>query len=353
MLWKRISVALLTAALLAGCSGSKPAEKAPAAPAAEKPAEAKIEKVTLTLSTPDPDSSSITVAAKEFAKVVGEKSKGAIEVKVFPNGSLYNADPNAAVKQLGAGSLDMLVLSTSLYANFDPKFTAVSIPYLFDNTAQLQSYLNGDPGKELLGALDKLEIKGLGLWTRSFRQMTNSKKAITQPDDLKGLKFRVPNNPLWVEFFKAAGAAPTPMAFGEVYNALQLKTIDGQENPIDVPMSAKFYEVQKYVSMTNHMADGWVVGINAKKFAGLSKEAQAVLTASAKEIQDWKVKYDATEDGKALDTLKSKGMEVNTLTADQQKAFVTLAKTLYPKFGELVKDAAFFDKTLKFVGKDK
>ena len=346
MHWKRIVGTVLAASLIAGCSSAATPNKGD-----KKPEERPAQKVTLNLSTPDPDSSSITAAAQQYAKIVGEKSKGAVEVKVYPNGSLYGGDPSAAVKQLGAGSLDMLLLSTSLYANFEPRFTAISIPYLYDSTDQLLEYLNKDPGTTLLGSVDRLGIKGLGLWTRSFRQMTNSKKPITGPQDLKGLRFRVPNNPLWVEFFKAAGAAPVPMAFGEVYNALQLKTIDGQENPIDVPMSAKFYEVQKYLTISNHMADAWVLGINAKKFEGLPKDLQQVLTEAAAETQAWKVKYDNEQDGKAIDFLKGKQMQVNTLSPEQQKSFADLAKTLYPKFAELVKDQDFFAKTLKFVGK--
>ena len=310
-------------------------------------------KVTMNLSTPDPESSSITVSAREFAKVIGEKSKGEIEVKVYPNGSLYGADPSAAVKQLSAGTIDMLLLSTSLYANFQPKFTVMSIPYLFDDTNQFLKYLNGPQGQELLKDLEKVGIRGLGLWTRSFRQITNSRKPITGPDDLKGLKLRVPNNPLWVEFFKAAGATPTPMAFGEVYNALQLKTIDGQENPVDVPMSAKFFEVQKYITISNHMADAWVAGINKAKFEKLTADQQKVLLDAAKELQSWKVKYDKDSDNAALETLKSKGMTANELTSEQQNQFVAISKKLYPTFSALVKDDDFFKATLKFVGKDK
>ncbi len=310
-------------------------------------------KVTLNLSTPDPESSSITAAAREFAKVIGEKSKGEIEVKVYPNGSLYGADPAAAVKQLSAGTIDMLLLSTSLYANFQPKFTVMSIPYLFNDTNQFLKYLNGPQGQELLKDVEKMGIQGLGLWTRSFRQITNSRKPITGPDDLKGLKLRVPNNPLWVEFFKAAGATPTPMAFGEVYNALQLQTIDGQENPVDVPMSAKFFEVQKYITISNHMADAWVAGINKAKFEKLPADQQKVLLDAAKDLQSWKVKYDKDSDNAALETLKSKGMIANELTSQQQDKFVAISKKLYPTFGALVKDDGFFKATLKFVGKDK
>jgi tripartite ATP-independent transporter DctP family solute receptor len=304
-----------------------------------------------TLSTPDPDSAEITLAARKFAELVGAKTGGQVEVKVFPNGQLYGGDPSAAVRQLAAGSLDMLLLSTSLYANFNPKFTAISVPYLFDDSAQLRGYLAGPLGQELLGDLNGIGIKGLGLWQRPFRQMTNSRRAITGPQDLAGMKFRVPNNPLWVEFFGKAGAVPTPMAFGEVYNALQLKVVDGQENPINIPVTAKFYEVQKYATLSNHMADGWVLGINPAKFAGLPDAQKQAVQAAAVEAEAWKFANDSADHAKSVDFLKSKGMAVNTLTPEQQQSFVKLSKELHPRFAALVKDQAFFDKTLASVGK--
>jgi len=306
---------------------------------------------TLTLSTPDPDNSEITVAANKFAELVAAKTNGEVTVKVFPNGTLYGADPSAAVKQLAGGSLDMLVLATSLYANFNPKFSAISIPYLFDDEAQLRAYLAGEQGQELISDLDKIGIKGINLWTRPFRQMTNSRHPIEKPEDLAGMKFRVPNNPLWVEFFKKMGAAPTPMAFAEVYNALQLKVVDGQENPINVPVSAKFYEVQKYVSITNHMADGWVLGINPAKFDALSDSEKAAITEAAKEAEAWKVENDAATAESSIAELEKHGMQTNRLTPEQQQAFVAVSKELFPVFAGLVKDQAFFDKTVAAVGK--
>lgn len=308
-------------------------------------------KTTFTLSTPDPDGSEITLAAKKFAELVAAKTGGEVEVKVFPNGQLYGADPSAAVRQLAGGSLDMLLLSTSLYANFNPKFTAVSIPYLFDDNAQLRNYLAGPLGQELLGDLNGIGVKGIGLWQRPFRQMTNSRKPIQSPQDLVGMKFRVPNNPLWVEFFSKMGAAPTPMAFGEVYNALQLRVVDGQENPINIPVTAKLYEVQKFATISNHMADGWVLGMNPGKFNALSDKDKQAVQAAAQEAEVWKAANDAADAKQSIDFLTSKGVAVNSLTPDQQKAFVAVAKGLFPRFSQLVKDQAFFDKTLTFVGK--
>lgn len=313
--------------------------------------QAAIAKTTLNLSTPDPDDSEITVAAKKFAEIVAAKSGGQIEVKVFPNGQLYGGDPSAAVRQVAGGSLDMLLLSSSLYANFNPKFTAISIPYLFDDTAQLRAYLAGPPGQELLTDLNRIGIKGLMMWQRPFRQMTNSRRAITQPQDLAGMKFRVPNNPLWMEFFGKLGAAPTPMAFGEVYNALQLRVVDGQENPINIPVTAKFYEVQKFATLSNHMADGWVLAVHPAKFAALSDADKQALQAAGAEAEAWKFANDTADINRSVEFLRGKGMQVNSLSPEQQKAFVSVSKELFPRFSTLVKDPAFFDKTLSFVGK--
>jgi tripartite ATP-independent transporter DctP family solute receptor len=305
----------------------------------------------LTLSTPDPDTSEITIAAHKFAELVAEKTGGEVTLNVFPNGTLYGGDPSGAVKQIAGGSLDMLLLSTSLYANFNPKFTAISIPYLFDDTEQLRAYLQGDLGSELLADLDGIGIKGLGLWPRPFRQITNSKLPIETPEDLAGLKLRVPNNPLWVEFFGKLGAVPTPMAFAEVYNALQLKVVDGQENPITVPVSAKFFEVQTYASLTNHIADGWVLAINPAKYDALTDTQKAAIAEAAVETEAWKVENDAAADAAALAEIEKNGVAVNTLTPEQQAAFVAISKELFPVFAELVGDQAFFDKTLAAVGK--
>ena len=308
-------------------------------------------KTTFTISTPDPDNSEITLAAKKYAELVAAKTGGEVEIKVFPNGQLYGGDPSAAVRQLAGGSLDMLLLSSSLYANFNPKFTAISIPYLFDDNAQLRAYLAGPLGQELLTDLNAIGIKGLSMWQRPFRQMTNSKRAIQSPRDLAGMKFRVPNNPLWMEFFAKMGSTPTPMAFGEVYNALQMGVVDGQENPINIPVTAKFYEVQKFATMSNHMADGWVLAINPAKFNALSDKDKQALQSAAVEAEAWKANNDAADAKQSVDLLVSKGVAVNTLTPDQQKAFVAVAKELFPRFSQLVKDQNFFNKTLTFVNK--
>lgn len=310
-----------------------------------------VEKVSLNLSTPDPDSSSITQAANHFAELVKEKSDGAIEIEVHPNGTLYGGDPSAAVNQLGSGSLDLLALSTSLYSDFVSEFNAISIPYLFEDNEQFASFLNSEHGDNLLSKLDELKIEGLGLWTRPFRQITNSRNAIEKPGDLEGLKLRTPNNTLWVEFFKRTGANPTPMDFSELYNALQMGTIHGQENPVSVAKASNFAEVQEYLTISNHMADGWILGMNQGKFDQLNDEQKELLQEASKETQSWKLEQDNKNFDSIVNELKENGMKVNELSSDQKEAFVEISKDAYPAFKETVENDEFFQSVLEFTGK--
>ena len=243
-------LALAMTVSLAACGGD--GGKQPAGGSGSNGGETK---VSLNVSVPDADNSYIYAAAQEFKAKVEEYSGGSIELTIFPNGTLYGGDGNAAVTSVGNGSLDIVILAASLYASFDPSFFVISVPYLFDDTKQLQDYLNSDTGKDLFNSVESMGITCLGRWTRSFRQITNSKTPVNSPDDLKGMVLRTPSNSLYTEYFTACGATATPMNFSEVYNALQLNTLDGQENPVDVPATNNFYEVQKYISGTNHIAD--------------------------------------------------------------------------------------------------
>lgn len=308
-------------------------------------------KVSLNVSVPDADNSYIYAAAQEFKSRVEEYSNGSIELTIYPNGSLYGGDGNAAISSVGNGSLDIVILAASLYASFDPSFFVLSVPYLFDDAQQLQDYLNSDTGVDLFNRVEDMGITCLGRWTRSFRQVTNNKRPITQPSDLEGLTLRTPSNSLYVEFFDACGANVNPMNFSEVYNALQLNTLDGQENPVDVPATNNFYEVQKYISATNHIADAWVVGMNTAKLSGLSEEQQNALRQAAEECQQWYVDYQDQKDSEMLQLLTDNGMEYNELSEEGFNQFVEISQGLYPTFKALVENDELFDTTVEFCGK--
>ncbi|MDQ0823854.1 tripartite ATP-independent transporter DctP family solute receptor [Arthrobacter sp. B2I5] len=327
----------LAAALLTGCAGG--------APAGQSGPVAKIQ-----LSIPDPLTSSVGVTAQHFADQVKKTSNGSVQVTVVPNGTSFSGDQNAAVTRLQGGSLDGLILSTSVYASVVPEMNGISIPYLFADTKEEAKFLAGEPGKVLKEKLAAKDTVALSFLTRTGREITNSVRPIEQPSDLKGLKIRVPGNTLWTDFFGKLGASPTTMAFSEVFTGLQTGTIDGQENPIEVPWTNKFSEVQKYVSMTNHINDAWVLALSSKKWDSLTDDQKKALTTASEETATFKTGYDEEQSKKQLDELAAKGMKANELSASGLAEFKAASQSLYPEFSKLI-GKEFFDQAIAFAGK--
>jgi tripartite ATP-independent transporter DctP family solute receptor len=289
------------------------------------------------------------VTAKHFADEVAKDSGNSVKVTVVPNGTSFGGDQKAAITRVTQGSLDATILSTSVYAGSIKQMNALSLPYLFKDTAQVSAYLSGKPGKDLAGLLESQDkTHELAFLTRTPREITNSQRAITSPSDLKGLKLRVPGNPLWTTFFSSLGASPTPMDFSEVFTALQTGTIDGQENPVEVPVANKFFQVQKYLSMTNHMSDAFVLALSDAKWSALSKKQQDAMQKAASETSTFKTKYDADQSAKQIAQLKSQGMTVNNLSNSAVGAFRDKARALYPQFRDLI-GGDFMDETTSFV----
>ena len=321
----------LAATLLAGCASGAPGGGSPVA--------------KVQLSIPDPLTSSVGVSAQHFADQVKKTSNGSVVVTVVPNGTSFSGDQNAAVTRLQGGSLDALILSTSVYASVVPEMNAISIPYLFDDTKEEAAFLAGEPGDVLKEKLKEKNTVALSFLTRTGRQITNSERPIEQPSDLKGLKIRVPGNPLWTDFFGKLGASPTTMAFSEVFTGLQTGTIDGQENPIEVPWTNKFSEVQKYVSLTHHINDAWVLALSSKKWDSLTEDQKKILTDASAETATFKTEYDAEQSEKQLAELTAKGMKANEPTAAGIEQFKTVSKSLYPEFSKLI-GKEFFDQAI-------
>ncbi|PWG61530.1 DctP family TRAP transporter solute-binding subunit [Sediminicurvatus halobius] len=306
---------------------------------------------TVRLAVGDPIGSAVGMSAEHFAEQVAEATDGQVEVEVFADGVLFGGDQNAAVNMVQNGSLDAVILSTSVYASFEPCMNAISLPYLFSDYDQFVDYLEGEPGQQLLASMDRLNTEGLALMIRTFRHVTNSVRPIESPEDLEGLTLRVPNNKLWVEFFGPLGADPTPMDFTEVYTALQLGTIDGQENPVEVPLANKFYEVQDYLSLTGHIADGYILAFNQDLWEEFDDETQSALRQAAQDTARFKLEHDLGEEERMVAELEDRGMEVNELTPEAREAFQERALELYPRFESLVGEQCMAD-TLDYLGRN-
>ena len=303
---------------------------------------------TLRIAVPDPEESSVGRAASRFAELVEEKTDGEVTFQVFPDGVLFGKDQNAAINQLGSGALDGLILASSVYASFEPKMNAISLPYLFTDYDQLKAYLSGAPGQELIASVERLNIKGLGFFLRTFRDVTTRDQPITTAADFKGLTLRTPNNPLFVKLFQALGANPTPMAFSEVYSALQLKAIDGQENPVEVPYNNRFYEVQGELNLTQHIADSFLLGLSSAAWNKIPEQYHDAVQAAADEMI---AEHDASEirqEEEIIGKLKDKGMQVNVFADGELAKVQEIARGIYGDFQEQI-GADFMQTSLDFV----
>jgi len=205
----------------------------------------------------------ISMGVKKFAELVAQKSGGKIKVQEFPSNQLGTEQQQTSALQ--GGVQEMQSPATTSIATIVKEFGVIDFPFTIASFQQADALLDGPVGKALLDRLPEKGLIGLAYWDLGFRNVTNSKRPITKAEDLDGLKLRVIPNPVFIETFKAFKANPVPMSFSELYTALETKTVDGQENPYAVILSNKFYEVQKYVSATNHVYATNII-LMSKKF---------------------------------------------------------------------------------------
>ncbi|TXI60997.1 MAG: DctP family TRAP transporter solute-binding subunit, partial [Limnohabitans sp.] len=198
---------------------------------------------TIKFATQNPKGHPIVLGMEKFKEIVESKSGGKIKVNLFPGGTLGSDQANVSAMQ--GGTLEMVSMNSGILASQVKEFAIFDFPFMFPNEAVADAVVDGAFGQKMHAKLQDKGLVGLGYYELGFRQITNSKRAVTKVEDLEGLKLRVIPNPINVDWVKALGANPTPLPFPEVYSALEQKAIDGQENPITVINANKFYEVQK------------------------------------------------------------------------------------------------------------
>jgi tripartite ATP-independent transporter DctP family solute receptor len=270
------------------------------------------------------------VAIDTFAREVEKRTNGRYKVQPFYSGSLGAERESVEAVQLG--TLDLTFTSTGPVPNFVPEVAILDIPFLFRDYNHARSTLDGPIGQELLQKFPAKGIVALAWGENGFRHMTNSKRAVNLPDDLKGLKMRTMENPVHIQAYKQFGIIPTPMAFTEVFTALQQGTVDGQENPLSVITSAKLDQVQKYLSLTGHVYSPALFLMNKAAWDKLSPaDKQAFLDAAKEAVKANRARVDDDEK-KAVADLRSKGMNV-VENVDKSKFQATLGPT-YTDFGK-------------------
>ena len=272
--------------------------------------------------------------ATHFAKLVAERSKGQIDIKVFPSSQLGNQ--RDLVEGLTLGTVDMTLTGTAVLGNFVPEVSIFDLPFLFRDVQHAYKALD-TVGMELCKKGEARGMITLAIWENGVRHLTNNVRPIVNPADMKGLKFRVMEQPVYIEMMKALGASPTPMAMSELYTALQKGVIDGQENPLAHIATKRFYEVQKYLSLSAHTYAPEVVLIGQMAWAKLNKEQQALLRKAAEDTRDWQRDLCRAKEKEFLEIIKKSGKcQVNDNV--DKAAFATATKKVWDiytkKFGD-------------------
>eukprot|EP00913_Durusdinium_trenchii_P004202 g3894.t1 len=267
---------------------------------------------------------------EKFAELVKEKSGGKITVNLYPGGAL--GGDLQTVASLQGGVVEMLVLNAGLMASSVKAFGAVDLPFLFSSGEEADKVMDGAFGKSLEGKLAPLGLVGLGYWELGFRNLTNSRRPIEKLEDIKGLKIRTLQAPIPIALFTALGANAVPMPYPELYPALETGAVDGQENPYANILNAKFFEVQKYLTVTRHQYNPQIVLISKMFWDRLNQEEQQVLQQAATEARDFQRKVSREADSKALEEIKATGMQVTTLSDQETQKLRDAVKPLIEKF---------------------
>ena len=273
-------------------------------------------------------------AALKLAELVKQRTNGDVEITIFPSNQLGN--DGAMINGVRGGTIDIVSSGASNYNGMVANTAAMELPFVFRNAQHAYNVLDGDIGTGVLNELAPHNMKGLAYWENGWRAFTNNKRPVNKPEDLKGLKIRSTPHPYHIQAFKLLGMNPSPMPIAELYTALESGAFDAQEHPINVTLSSKFYEVQKHLTVSNHVYSPIIVAMNKGKFDSLPANYQKIVVDAAREAAKYQRDLNAQNAGKVVADLKKSGMQVieNVDMATFQKIVsAEIAKTFGEKNG--------------------
>ena len=294
-------------------------------------------KMTLKFGHPYNVAHPLSQGAQRFADLVKERSGGKINVQIFPDGTIGSS--RDLVEAMRINVVDIALVPTTNVSSFFPKLDIFYLPFIFRDRHHAYAVSDGKVGKEMFEEMrKKIGIRTLAMYESGFRTITTRDKKIVSPNDMKGVKFRVINNPLNVATFAALGANPTPMALSEVFTGLQQGTVDGQDNPVGNVKAFGFDKVQKYITLSNHQWAGIMFLVNDRKYRNFPKSVQDLLQSTAIETQNWEREEINKVEEKLLSEMEADGMTVTRLTPEQSAAFKEKMSAVWKKYGGKIGD---------------
>jgi len=286
------------------------------------------------LALQNPKGHPLVSGAEKFAELVAAKSGGKLKVNIFPGGTLGGDAPNVSAAQ--GGTIEFVLLNSGILASQVKDFEVFDFPFMFANAKEADAVVDGPFGQKLHAKLADKGLVGLAFFELGFRNITNSKRPINTVDDIAGLKLRVIPNAINVDWVKALGANPTPLAFPELYAALEQKAVDGQENPLSVIVANKFFEVQKNLALTNHQYNPQSLIFSKKIWDTLSADEKKALQDAASEAAAYQRQVNRDKAAGDLDTLRKAGMQVTELPAAEQTKLRDKMKPVVDKHGAAI-----------------
>ena len=290
----------------------------------------------------DENNTPIAIGINTWIRTVEELSNGTIEIMLFPDGQIA-AKTDQVVNGIQTGAFEVANFSTGNWAEFTNAFAELNVPYLYSDYDQAASVLQGEIGEAMIAQLeqDVPGVRGMAYLNIGFREMTNSKQVIKSPEDMKGMKIRTMNDKLQIAALQALGASATPMSFSELYGALQQGIVDGQENPLSTIYVNKFYEVNKYCTLTNHSYTTSFVFMNKDVYDSLSDNQRAAVEAANKACLQSSLEAGNLSEEGYVQKLTEKGMEVYKPTAAEMAQFRDKASASWGQAKDLMGDTRF------------
>ena len=293
--------------------------------------------IKLGWTTSDGPTDPYAITARQFAEALEKEAPGQFNVEFFPNRAL--GDEKEMLEGLSFGTLHMAVITNAPIASIEPAFQINDMPFLYADEKKAHAVLDGEAGQKLMQKLESKNIIGFGFAEGGFRQMINNVRAVETPDEVAGIKWRVMQNPVYIGMFRSLGGNAVPMAWGEVFTAVQQGTIDGLEIPIAVIQNNGYYEVTKYLSLTNHTYSALGVLMSQKMWQKLTPEQQAAVRNAARTAIKKERAMNMENVKKLVDKLKQAGMKVNNVK--DPAAFQQKVKPVYEEFRQSIGDEIY------------
>jgi len=268
-------------------------------------------------------------AANVFKEIIEKESDGKYTVRLHPNAVLAGGNDGVEIEMCQANAIQFIIKGSSWLDSLDSSFGLISLPWLFPDLDTAEYVMSGEAGDLLLDKLANHKLVGLAWGIDGFRQLTNSRRPIESPADLKNLKIRVPGIDMYIDIFRAIGANPTTMSFSEVFTALQTKTVDGQENPLSFIESSHMYEAQEYLTLWNYSSAAPALVASQIFYDGLDDAEREMFKAAAREAMRQEADFVKKQEAELLNKLKENGMKVTELSEEQQLEFKEMLQPVY------------------------